>query len=51
MRLSREYTVITAKKSKKKNNPWAICTNSVGREDKDKYEQCVMDVKRKNKAK
>jgi len=32
-----------------KNNPWAICTASVGREDKQKYEKCVMDVKRKTK--
>jgi len=32
---------------KAKNNPWAICTSSVGREDKDKYEACVMDVKKK----
>lgn len=32
---------------KKKNNPWAICTASVGREDKAKYEACVMDVKKK----
>jgi len=30
-----------------KNNPWAICTASVGREDKKKYERCVMDVKKK----
>jgi len=30
---------------KKENNPWAICTASVGREDKDKYEKCVMSVK------
>lgn len=29
-----------------KDNPWAICTASVGREDKDKYEACVMDVKK-----
>ena len=29
-----------------KNNPWAICTASVGREDKDKYESCVKDVKK-----
>lgn len=33
--------------AKKKNNPWAICTASVGREDKAKYEACVMDVKKK----
>jgi hypothetical protein len=30
-----------------KNNPWAICTASVGRENKDKYEACVMDLKKK----
>jgi hypothetical protein len=29
-----------------KDNPWAICTASVGREDKEKYEACVMDVKK-----
>lgn len=33
--------------AKAKNNPWAICTASVGRDDKDKYEACVMDVKKK----
>lgn len=32
--------------SKTKDNPWAICTASVGREDKDKYEACVKDVKK-----
>lgn len=31
----------------KKVNPWAVCTASVGRGDKDKYERCVMDVKKK----
>lgn len=31
------------------NNPWAICTAQVGREDKEKYEKCVKSVKRKNK--
>lgn len=30
----------------KENNPWAICTASVGREDKDKFESCVKDVKK-----
>lgn len=29
-----------------KNNPWAICTASVGRRDKKKYERCVKDVKK-----
>jgi len=27
------------------NNPWAICTASVGRDDKEKYEACVKKVK------
>ena len=26
-------------------NPWAVCTASTGREDKDKYEKCVKKVK------
>lgn len=34
---------------RKENNPWAICTASVGRKDKEKYEKCVMDVKKDNK--
>jgi len=34
------------KKKSKKYNPWAICTASVGRKDKKKYERCVMDVKK-----
>lgn len=32
-------------------NPWAVCTSSVGRSDKDKYEDCVMKVKAKHKIK
>jgi hypothetical protein len=32
---------------KKAKNPWAICTASVGRDDKEKYEKCVMDIKKK----
>lgn len=32
--------------SEKKVNPWAVCTASAGRDDKDKYERCVMDVKK-----
>lgn len=34
---------------KKKPNPWAICTSSVGRKDMEKYEKCVMDVKKQHK--
>jgi len=30
----------------KENNPWAICTASVGREDETKYEDCVKAVKK-----
>lgn len=30
-------------------NPFAVCTKNVGREKKDKYERCVMDVKAKNR--
>lgn len=37
---------INMSEGKKENNPWAICTASVGRENKDKYEACVMDVKK-----
>jgi hypothetical protein len=33
------------------NNPWAICTASVGREDKEKYEKCVKSVKKQNGGK
>lgn len=42
-----------AKKGKKKYNvnPWAVCTKSVGRKDADKYERCVMDVKKQKKQK
>lgn len=34
-----------------KNNPWAICTASVGRDDKEKFEKCVMDVKKQHNLK
>jgi hypothetical protein len=37
------------KKSKKKYNPFAVCTASVGRKNKKKYEDCVMGVKKKIK--
>jgi hypothetical protein len=39
-------TKIGEGKKKSKYNPWAICTSSVGREDKEKFERCVKDVKR-----
>jgi hypothetical protein len=31
-------------------NPFAVCTESAGRENKEKYENCVQDVKKKNKS-
>jgi hypothetical protein len=37
--------------SESKDNPWAICTASVGREDKKKYEACVRDVKKEKGVK
>jgi hypothetical protein len=37
------------KRKKKKYNPWAVCTASVGRKNKKKYEDCVMGVKKKLK--
>jgi hypothetical protein len=41
-----ETEIGEGKKKKSKYNPWAICTSSVGREDNDKFERCVKDVKR-----
>ena len=43
--IDKEEDISEAKK-KSKYNPYAICTTSVGREDKKKFERCVMDVKR-----
>jgi hypothetical protein len=43
-------TALYQKLSKKKEwnpNPWAVCTDSVGREDPEKYERCVKKVKKK----
>lgn len=45
-----EKEIGESKKKKRKINPWAICTDSVGRKDKEKYERCVKDVKMKNKG-
>ena len=32
-----------------KKNPYAICTVSVGRDDKKKYKRCVKSVKKQDK--
>ena len=36
------------KKKKRKPNPWAICASTVGRKDKEKYERCVLSVKKQH---
>lgn len=51
MKKSINQLIWESKKSGKPVNPWAICTSSVGREDKSKYEKCVMDVKKKSPIK
>lgn len=35
-----------SKKGKQPINPWAICNVSVGKDNKEKYERCVMKVKK-----
>ena len=41
-----------AKKKGKKVNPWAVCNKSVGKkENPEKFERCVMDVKAKHPIK
>ncbi len=44
------WSVESKKKKKKKDwdpNPWAVCTESVGRDNPEKYERCVKHVKEK----
>jgi hypothetical protein len=55
--------ILEAKKKGKKVNPWAVCTSSMGekigttersewsKSDKEKYERCVLDVKKKQNIK
>lgn len=38
----------TLGQKKEKVNPWAICTKSVGRDDPEKFERCVLDVKKQH---
>ena len=37
---------MTVSENETENNPWAICSASVGRDDKEKYEACVIKVKK-----
>jgi len=30
-------------------NPFAVCTESTGREDKEKYERCIQSLKKQNR--
>lgn len=49
--ITASYKQAKKKKSKEYDpNPWAVCTESVGRKNKAKYERCVMDVKKKQKG-
>lgn len=42
----------TEAKKGKKVNPWAVCHTTVDKDkDPEKYERCVMDVKKKHKIK
>lgn len=47
----KENKIFESRKKYGKVNPWAVCTDSVGREDKKKYESCVKKVKSKHKIK
>jgi hypothetical protein len=47
--ITKQEETTEGKKKKKKYNPWAVCTASVGRKNKKKYEDCVMGVKKKLK--
>jgi hypothetical protein len=61
MKIIKTAGYVEAKKGKKKGttykgehfdvNPWAVCTESTGREDKEKYERCIQHVKNKSKSK
>ena len=37
---------LVLERTKRKPNPWAVCTAQVGRKDPAKYERCVMKVKK-----
>lgn len=48
---SKEDLKTALRMNEEENSPWAICTSSVGREDKEKYEKCVKSVKKQNRGK
>lgn len=45
-----ESTLTEGRKKYGKVNPWAVCTKSVGRDDKKKYEKCVKKVKKSHEV-
>jgi hypothetical protein len=46
--LSKKMSKKKEPKEGPKNNPWAICNKSVGQDDKEKFERCVLKVKEKH---
>lgn len=51
LEMSEGLDCLLGEKKKEKNNAFAICTDSVGRDDKEKYERCVKQVKAKTAKK
>ena len=45
-----ESSELQQEEQEEENNPWAICTAKVGREDEAKYERCVKSIKAQNKS-
>jgi len=43
--------ILAERSSEEENNPWAICTDSVGRKNKKKYERCIQSIKKQGKSK
>lgn len=46
-----KYRMVEILLEKKKVNPWAVCHASTGPEKSEKFERCVMDVKKKHGVK
>jgi hypothetical protein len=51
--VSEEFSKLSKSKYPKSEteptNPWAVCTDRVGRDDEDKYERCVHHIKDQNR--
>jgi len=47
-----KWIEVDAKKKGKAVNPWAVCNKNVGKKkNPEKFERCVMDVKKKHPVK